>query len=117
MNITQAFRRIGQKMGGWSDAFASQSEQLALVTKLYKKHGLGIKGGGACPEQYDIFRDGKQVAYYRLRHGEFRIDMPDCGDETIYDAEPDGDGIFESYERLTFLAKAMRQVLSKLNEA
>lgn len=39
---------------------------------------------GACPEQYDVFDDeGKQVAYVRLRWGRLRVDVPDCGGETI----------------------------------
>lgn len=39
---------------------------------------------GACPEQYDVFDDeGKQVAYVRLRWGRLRVDVPDCGVETI----------------------------------
>ena len=42
-----------------------------------------IKTCHACPEQYDAFFQGKQIGYLRLRHGEFRVDYPDCGDETI----------------------------------
>ena len=41
----------------------------------------------ACPEQYDVFEDGVQVAYVRLRHGSLRVDVPDCGGETIYTHE------------------------------
>jgi len=26
---------------------------------------------GACPEQYDVFKNGQQVGYLRLRHGFF----------------------------------------------
>lgn len=33
----------------------------------------------AYPEQYDVFLDGKQVGYLRLRHGYFRCDYPNCG--------------------------------------
>lgn len=92
-----------------------QEAQMPLVKKLYEKNGLELKMTcGACPEQYDVFKDGKQVAYYRLRHGEFRVDYPECGGETIYEAEPSGDGIFDDNERLVYLSKAMRQVLLKL---
>jgi hypothetical protein len=48
----------------------------------------------ACPEQYDAHLDsleGEQVGYIRLRWGEFRVDYPDCGGETIYNASL-GDG-------------------------
>jgi len=69
----------------------------------------------ACPEQYEVFKDGKQVAYYRLRHGEFRVDLGECGGETIYEAEPNGDGIFDADERFIYLIKAIREVLLKIN--
>ena len=53
----------------------------------------------ACPEQYDVFDPSEnQVAYVRLRHGELRCDYPKCGGETIYEAEPEGDGCFDSDE-------------------
>jgi len=65
---------------------------------------------GACPEQYDVFSEDKQVAYYRLRHGYFRVDVPICGGETIYEAYPNGDGIFESDEREFYLKKAEQAV-------
>ncbi len=38
----------------------------------------------ACPEQYDVFKDKKQVAYIRLRWGILRVDIPDCGGRVIY---------------------------------
>jgi hypothetical protein len=64
---------------------------------------------GACPEQYDVFDDAtkKLVGYLRLRHGVFRADYPDVGGETVYTAEPDGDGIFEDYERVHYLTEAV----------
>jgi len=66
---------------------------------------------GACPEQYDVFKDGKQVAYFRLRHGWFRVDVPDCGGETIFESEDSvGDGRFEEDERMGFLTKAVNAV-------
>ena len=46
-----------------------------------------VKTCGESPEQYDAFYKGKQVGYLRLRHGEFRVDYPDCGDETIFYSE------------------------------
>lgn len=113
-DIVQTFRRLGQQMSGWQTVMNKQDHQYPLIKKLFKKNGLEISGGGACPEQYDVLKNGKQVAYFRLRHGEFRVDYPDCGGETIYEACPNGDGIFDDNERLNYLAKAMRQVLLKL---
>lgn len=64
----------------------------------------------ACPEQYDVFRNGKQVAYFRLRHGYFYVSVPNCSDNIIYEANPVGDGIFEYNERGKFLNEAILAV-------
>lgn len=64
----------------------------------------------ACPEQYDVFKDDKQVGYLRLRHGYFRADVPDCGGETVYEAEPSGDGIFQDSERDYYLETAIAKI-------
>lgn len=69
-----------------------------------------IKTSSACPEQYDVFKDGKQVGYLRLRHGEFRVDYPthrSDGGNTIYTANPNGDGMFDDDERERFLNEAI----------
>jgi hypothetical protein len=55
------------------------------------------------------------VGYLRLRHGFFRVDYPHCGGETIYTAEPKGDGIFEDDERDFFLEMAVTAIRNKLN--
>ena len=66
----------------------------------------------ACPEQYDVYnRDGKQVAYFRLRHGRFTAESPDCGGELVYMAHPNGDGIFYSEERMFYLTQAVKAVI------
>lgn len=65
----------------------------------------------ACPEQYEAFIGDEQVGYLRLRHGHFRVDVPDCGGETIYEADPDGDGSFTDEERDGYLAKAKEAIL------
>lgn len=64
----------------------------------------------ACPEQYDVFLDGVRVAYFRLRHGIFTVDVPDAGGETIYTAYPNGDGIFEAAERDYYIHNALGAV-------
>ena len=61
----------------------------------------------ACPEQYDVFKDGEQVGYLRLRHGYFYASIPNYSDEIVYEAEPKGDGMFESNERMMFLDGAI----------
>jgi hypothetical protein len=49
-----------------------------------------------------------------LRHGTFRADYPFCGGETVYESSPDGDGIFEDYERIYELTKAIEAIHAKL---
>lgn len=118
LTFVQAMRRIGQQMGGWQESFASQDAQMPIIKKLYDSNGLElIMTCGACPEQYDVFKDGEQVGYLRLRHGEFRVDFPDCGDETIYEASPNGDGIFDDNERLIYMNNAMKAILQKLTNS
>ena len=65
---------------------------------------------GACPEQYDVYKDGEICGYLRLRHGHFSVDYPDCGGETIYTASPNGDGIFDEDEREFYLMEAVKAI-------
>lgn len=76
---------------------------------------LLIQTCGACPEQYDAFKNGVQVGYLRLRHGHFRVSYPNSDGEIIYEAEPKGDGIFESEERDFYLNEATKAISKKLN--
>lgn len=64
----------------------------------------------ACPEQYDVFKDGDKVGYLRLRHGEFYAKCPDVGGKIVYSSEPEGDGIFEDDEREYYLTEAINKI-------
>lgn len=55
---------------------------------------------GGCPEAYDVYRDGSYVGHMRLRHGSFAVE---CGGVTVYEAQTNGDGIFECEERDFYL--------------
>lgn len=70
---------------------------------------------GACPEQYDAFVGEEQVGYLRLRDGHFRVDFPHCGGETIYEASPRGDGIFDENERDHYLSMARAAISRRLH--
>ena len=63
-----------------------------------------------CPEQYDVVdREGKQVGYVRLRGGYFRVDCPECLEETVYQDNSFGDlvGSFETEnQRIDYLNRA-----------
>lgn len=65
---------------------------------------------GACPEQYDVFKDKKQVGYLRLRGGWFRADVPDVGGKTVFESYPYGDGEFEDHERFNHLSAAITAI-------
>lgn len=62
---------------------------------------------GACPEQYDVFRDGSRVGYLRLRHGHFSAEYEDCGGPLVYEAETVGDGVFDDSERELHIGNAL----------
>lgn len=38
-----------------------------------------------CPEQYDVYKGRKQVAYVRLRGGHLTVDVPKCLMELVYE--------------------------------
>jgi hypothetical protein len=74
----------------------------------------------ACPEQYDLLSllDNKQLAYFRLRWGVFRVDVPDVGGETIYSKRFDDGfkGSFREEEREEELIKAIMVVMKNLRK-
>ena len=67
-----------------------------------------------CPEQWDVFSNFfDRVGYIRLRHGDFRVDYPDCGGKTLIAESVDehGDGAFVSEEiRNVYLLKAVKAI-------
>jgi hypothetical protein len=71
---------------------------------------------GAYPEQYDVFLNGKQFGYLRLRHGSFTATYPDVYGDDAYQGSPKGDGIFEEDERMFFLKEACDSLIAMHNE-
>jgi hypothetical protein len=65
---------------------------------------------GACPEQYDAYINGDKIGYLRLRHGYFYTEYLPTG-EKVYEAHPDGDGIFWTEERTKYLNAASQALL------
>jgi hypothetical protein len=69
----------------------------------------------ACPEQYNALdEEGRIVAYLRLRHGTFTVQMGGPGGEYIYEAHPQGDGSFEFDEREFYLSTALEAIRNRL---
>jgi len=69
---------------------------------------------GACPEDYLAYYQGKEIGYLRLRHGYFFVEAPYNG-EKIYEAHPEGDGIFMPHERPGYLLKAKEALARHCN--
>jgi hypothetical protein len=66
-----------------------------------------------CPEQWDVYRDCIKVGYIRLRHGDLRVDYPDCGGKTLLDFSSGayGDGAFDTEElRNIYLLKLVKAI-------
>lgn len=68
-----------------------------------------------CPEQYDVFKDGNQVGYLRLRHGKFTVETPKCSGGMVFQALPAGDGSFYKDERTFYLTEAIKAIDKSLN--
>lgn len=75
-----------------------------------------IRTCDACPEQYDVYDKNKNlVGYVRLRHGYLYAEYPDVGGEMVYEAYPEGDGIFKNDdERKYHLNKIAKCLLEKM---
>jgi len=71
---------------------------------------------GACPESYDAVYMGDQVGYLRLRHGRFTVECPDAGGNLVYEARPNGDGIFCADEREFYLDKAKEAIMTWIGD-
>jgi len=69
-----------------------------------------------CPEQYDVYRGKKQVAYVRLRMGHLTVDAPKCLMELVYEKRYPNDpykGCFdndkERMEQLIEIVKILKR--------
>ena len=87
---------------------------------MYKIKGLDfVQTCSGCPEQYDVFHNGEQVCYIRLRWGSLYAECPDVGGEIIYEADIGTafSGTFESHDQRQYhlmkIAKAIHMWLEK----
>lgn len=67
----------------------------------------------ACPEQYDVYIEGIQVGYVRLRWGRLRCDTPDVGGREVYEHFWDEGslGCFPNDEERDFHLEQIAQIL------
>lgn len=105
----------GFKAGEMMVIVAGDGTGKSKLDEMWKKplliHGYRLElTCGACPEQYDVYAGDQMVAYFRLRHGHFRVHCPDYGGEIVYEASPKGDGLFARDERVKYLTEAVLAV-------
>lgn len=71
----------------------------------------------AWPEQYDVYKDGKQIAYIRLRLGNLTVRVPDVDGKLIYHknfGENSMKGYFNTQdERMKYLTKIAKILKEK----
>ena len=96
--------------------------EVSIVSDPEKWHGREVELNNrtyrfeltcsAFPEQYDVFLDNSQVAYFRLRGGWFSVECPVCGLITVeeYGAETKGHGEFNDSEREFHMMAALEKV-------
>lgn len=72
-----------------------------------------IRTSQACPEQYDVLIDGQPAGYLRLRRSVFCVDYPESGGETVYQAEPNGDGRLDDGERGKYIGAALAVLIDR----
>lgn len=68
----------------------------------------------SCPEQYDVFKGGRQVGYVRLRWGTVTCDYPNCCGDTIY-SHSFNDGWKGSFSDSTEREKYLDEIATMLN--
>jgi plasmid stability protein len=86
-----------------TDAAFGKVENRPVVVRL-------VETCSAYPEQYDAFIGEEKVGYLRLRHSHFRVECPDVWGETVYEASPNGDGMFDDDERAQYLEAAQMAI-------
>lgn len=84
------------------------------MTPQFTINGYELHGGGACPEQYDVYKGGKEVGYLRLWWRTFRVEAP--FGNTICSFETEGHGCFDPEERMLFLTKGVMAIDQELNK-
>ena len=68
----------------------------------------------ACPEQYDVFKNNKKVGYLRLRYGYFYAEYLYSDGKKVYEANTNGDGLFNEDERETHLINAVSAISKQM---
>lgn len=68
----------------------------------------------AAPEQYDVYLNGEQVGYLRLRNGHFTCDYPEYGKQRLVNAYINSQSRFEEQERDLMIRTALTAITQQL---
>lgn len=80
-------------------------------------NGYKFDGGGSCPEQYDVYKDEKIVAYVRFRWGSLTVNMEPLGEYICcYDNFSDFQGNFNSEKQRMYYLKLITKQIDKFYE-
>jgi len=86
-----------------------------MITKRIKAVNVDFhETCSACPEQYDVYIDGFQIGYVRLRWGYLRCDTPDVGGRQVYSHEFDDaayQGCFDSDDQRDYHLDLIAEIL------
>lgn len=97
----------------WGQVISELNKSKGSIEEMYRSHGLELKlTCEACPEQYDVLKNGLPIALCHLRNGQFRVF---ANEHILLYCEAQGDGIFEAGERLPMMRKALKEILIHQN--
>lgn len=80
-------------------------------------NGYKFDGGGSCPEQYDVYKDEKIVAYVRFRWGSLTVNTEPLGEYICcYDNFSGFQGNFNSEKQRMYYLKLITKQIDKFYE-
>lgn len=81
---------------------------------MFEINGYKFNGGGICPEQYDVYKNNKKVAYVRLRFGCCEVTTKPLGDYIwSYDRFGHWQGEFNSEKQRMYYLKLITKRIEK----
>lgn len=84
--------------------------RLKQSTTLNVNNYALIQTWHSAPEQYEVFKGGKNVGYLRLKYGTLRVFYPGVTGNQIASFETKGYSSFEEEEKTEFLEKAVAEI-------
>lgn len=72
-----------------------------------------VQTSSVCPEQYDVYKDYKRVAYIRLRWGDLTVSTSPWGAEIYSHSFNDYQGSFETEKERTYYLRIIAKEIKK----